>query len=103
MIDLAALTSLRAVASHGSVVGAADALGFTPSAVSQQVKRLEKQVGVALLQRVGRGVMLTGQGRRLVDEGSRLLADLEALESGLHRDAGRVAGRLRVAAFSTAM
>lgn len=103
MIDLAALTSLRAVATHGSVVGAADALGFTPSAISQQVKRLEKQVGVALLERVGRGVMLTGQGRRLVDEGSRLLADLEELESGVHRDAGRVAGRLRVAAFSTAM
>ncbi len=103
MIDLAALTSLRAVATHGSVVGAADALGFTPSAVSQQVKRLEKQVGVALLERVGRGVMLTGQGRRLVDDGSRLLADVEELESGLHRDAGRVAGRLRVAAFSTAM
>lgn len=103
MIDLAALTSLRAVATHGSVVGAADALGFTPSAISQQVKRLEKQVGVALLERVGRGVMLTGQGRRLVDDGSRLLADLEELESGLHRDADRVAGRLRVAAFSTAM
>lgn len=103
MIDLAALTSLRAVATHGSVVGAADALGFTPSAISQQVKRLEKQMGVALLERVGRGVMLTGQGRRLVDDGSRLLADLEELESGLHRDAGRVAGRLRVAAFSTAM
>lgn len=103
MIDLAALTSLRAVATHGSVVGAADALGFTPSAVSQQVKRLEKQVGVALLERVGRGVMLTGQGRRLVDDGSHLLADLEELESGLHRDAGRVAGRLRIAAFSTAM
>lgn len=103
MIDLAALTSLRAVATHGSVVGAADALGFTPSAISQQVKRLEKQMGVALLERVGRGVMLTGQGRRLVDDGSRLLADLEELESGLHRDADRVAGRLRVAAFSTAM
>lgn len=103
MIDLAALTSLQAVATHGSVVGAADALGFTPSAISQQVKRLEKQVGVALLERVGRGVMLTGQGLRLVDEGSRLLSDLEELESGVHRDAGRVAGRLRVAAFSTAM
>jgi DNA-binding transcriptional LysR family regulator len=103
MIDLAALTSLRAVDTHGSVVGAAEALGFTPSAISQQVKRLEKQAGVALLERVGRGVMLTEHGRRLVTDGSRLLTDLEQLESGLHRDAGRVAGRLRVAAFSTAM
>lgn len=103
MIDLVALTSLRAVDTHGSVVGAADALGFTPSAISQQVKRLEKQAGVALLERVGRGVMLTEHGRRLVSDGSRLLTDLEELESGLHRDAGRVTGRLRVAAFSTAM
>jgi DNA-binding transcriptional LysR family regulator len=103
MIDLNALISLRAVDSHGSVVGAAEALGFTPSAISQQVKRLERQAGVPLLERVGRGVMLTGHGRHLVDAGSRLLTDLEEIESGLHRQAGTVAGLLRVTAFSTAM
>jgi DNA-binding transcriptional LysR family regulator len=103
MIDLAALTSLRAVSDHGSVVGAADALGFTPSAVSQQVKRLERQAGVPLLERVGRGVMLTRHGRHLVDAGSRLLTDLEQIEAGLHRQAEAVAGHLRVVAFSTAM
>ena len=103
MIDLAAVTSLRAVATHGSVVAAADALGFTPSAVSQQVKRLERQTGVPLLERVGRGVMLTRQGRHLVDAGSRLLTDLEAIESDLHHQAGTVAGDLRLTAFSTAM
>jgi DNA-binding transcriptional LysR family regulator len=103
MIDLAALTSLRAVATHGSVVAAADALGYTPSAVSQQVKRLERQTGVPLLERVGRGVMLSGHGRHLVDEGGRLLADLEQLEAGLHRQAGTVAGHLRLTTFSTAM
>jgi DNA-binding transcriptional LysR family regulator len=103
MIDLAALTSLRAVDTHGSVVGAADALGFTPSAVSQQVKRLEKQTGVPLLERVGRGVILTDHGRHLVDAGVRLLADLEEVESGLHERAGTVSGHLRLTAFSTAM
>ncbi len=103
MIDLAALSSLRAVATHGSVVSAADALGYTPSAVSQQVKRLERQTGVPLLERVGRGVMLTGHGRHLVEAGSRLLTDLEAVEAGLHARAGTVAGRLRVTAFATAM
>src|SRR6478609_4172321 len=103
MIDLAALTSLRAVDTHGSVVGAADALGFTPSAVSQQVKRLERQTGVPLLERVGRGVILTDHGRHLVDAGGRLLADLEQVESTLHQRAGAVAGHLRVTAFSTAM
>src|SRR6478672_3984775 len=103
MIDLAALSSLRAVDTHGSVVAAAEALGFTPSAVSQQVKRLERQTGVPLLERVGRGVMLTRHGRHLVDAGSRLLADLEEVEAGLHRQAGAVSGRLRLTAFSTAM
>jgi DNA-binding transcriptional LysR family regulator len=103
MIDLAALTSLRAVSDHGSVVGAADALGFTPSAVSQQVKRLERQAGVPLLERVGRGVMLTRHGRHLVDAGTQLLTDLEEIEAGLHQQAGAIAGHLRVVAFSTAM
>jgi len=103
MIDLVALDSLRAVGARGSVVAAAEALGFTPSAVSQQVKRLEKQTGVPLLERVGRGVMLTGHGRHLVEQGARLLAGLEELQSGLHRQAGTVAGHLRVAAFSTAI
>src|ERR1700759_4152108 len=103
MIDLGALTALRAVDTHGSVVAAADALGFSPSAVSQQVKRLERQTGVALLERVGRGVMLTREGRHLVDAATGLLADLEGLESGLHHQAGTVAGHLRLASFSTAM
>lgn len=103
MIDLAAVTSLQAVATHGSVIAAAEALGFTPSAVSQQVKRLERQTGVALLERVGRGVMLTQQGRELVDAGGRLLSDLEEIQAGLHRSTGTVSGHLRLTAFSTAM
>ena len=103
MIDLVALDALRAVDSRGSVVAAADALGFTPSAVSQQIKRLERQTGVPLLERVGRGVMLTGHGRHLVEQGTRLLSDLEELQSGLHQQAGTVAGHVRLAAFSTAM
>jgi DNA-binding transcriptional LysR family regulator len=102
MIDLVALDALRAVGTHGSVVAAAEALGFTPSAVSQQVKRLERQTGVPLLERVGRGVMLTGHGRHLVEQGTVLLAGLEELQSGLHRQAATVAGHVRLTAFSTA-
>lgn len=103
MIDLAALTGLRAVATHGSVVAAAEATGFTPSAISQQVKRLERQTGVPLLERVGRGVMLTSHGEHLVRAGERVLADLEELEASLQRRADVVAGHLRLVAFSTAM
>ncbi|MCA1982316.1 LysR family transcriptional regulator [Nocardioides nematodiphilus] len=102
MIDLDALVSLRAVATHGSVVAAAEALGYTPSAVSQQVKRLERSAGVPVLERVGRGVMLTRHGRHLVEHGTRLLADLEELEAGLHQQAETVAGDVRLAVFSTA-
>ena len=103
MIDLAGLSALRAVATEGSVVGAAQALGYTPSAVSQQVKRLERQSGVELLERVGRGVILTGAGHQLVEAGAQLLADLEQVQAGLHRQAGTVAGHLRLVAFSTAV
>lgn len=103
MIDLAALAGLRAIATHGSVIAAATATGFTPSAVSQQVKRLEKQVGVPLLERVGRGVILTSHGQHLVESGERVLADLEALEADLQHRAGVVTGHLRMVAFSTAM
>jgi len=103
MIDLDALQALRAVDAQGSVVRAAELLGFTPSAVSQQVKRLERQTGVPLLERVGRGVMLTRHGRHLVDNGGQLLEAIEAVEASLHHQAGAVAGHVRLTAFSTAM
>lgn len=85
------------------MVSAAASLGFTPSAISQQIKRLERQAGVSLLERVGRGVVLTREGRQLVDRGARLLGDLEEIESSLHQQAGTVAGTIRLVAFSTAV
>ncbi|HQF04335.1 MAG TPA: LysR family transcriptional regulator [Phycicoccus sp.] len=104
MIALEHLVTLRAVHRTGSVNAAADALGFTPSAVSQQVKRLERQVGAPVLERVGRGVVLNVLGRHLVEESTDLLTRLEALESGLDRvKEGPVTGTVRLAAFSTAV
>ena len=101
MIDLQALRSLAAVERHGSVVAAADALGFSPSAVSQQIKKLERQSRAALLERQGRGVLLTERGRALVEHGVRLLADIERVESMLAaEDAPQ--GTFAVASFSTA-
>lgn len=102
MMDLTAVIALRAVETHGSVGAAAAALGFTPSAISQQVKRLERDTGVTLLERVGRGVMLTDHGRIVSEAGGRLLADLEAVDAELQRRTDVVAGHLRVAVFSTA-
>ena len=101
MIDLQALRSLAAVERHGSVVAAAEALGFSPSAVSQQIKKLERQSRAALLERAGRGVLLTERGRALVERGVRLLEDLERVEAMLAaEDAPQ--GTLSVASFSTA-
>ncbi|HUF97793.1 MAG TPA: LysR family transcriptional regulator [Ilumatobacter sp.] len=103
MIDLTSLSALRAVADCGSVVAAADALGYTPSAISQQVKRLERQTGVELLERVGRGVILTSSARQLLEAGERILADLEQIQADLHHASGQISGHVRVVAFSTAM
>ncbi len=103
MIDLAAVQSLVAVDRCGTVGGAAAELGFTPSAVSQQVKRLERQVGATLLERAGRGVVLTAAGRRLVEEGRVLGEQVERLRARVQGDTGRPSGLLRLAAFSTAV
>lgn len=98
------LATLAAIQRTGSVGGAAQELGYTPSAISQQVRRLERQVGSPVLDRIGRGVMLTELGRHLVDEGAAILRQLEALETGASaRTQGAATGSLRLAAFSTAI
>ncbi|GAA1256840.1 LysR family transcriptional regulator [Oryzihumus leptocrescens] len=102
MIDAVALRSLAAVDRLGSVAAAADSLGYTASAVSQQVKRLEARAGVALLEKYGRGVMLTEAGRLLAASAHDLLAQMEQLESQLQSTTGRPAGRVRLASFATA-
>lgn len=93
---------LRAVVTSGSVTAAAANLGFTPSAVSQQVAALEREAGVALLERVGRGVRPTAAGRLLTEHAAiigRQVAEAEAALADLR--AGRT-GRLSVRYFATA-
>ncbi|EWT02970.1 LysR family transcriptional regulator [Intrasporangium oryzae NRRL B-24470] len=102
MIDPIALRSLVAVEQLGSVGAAATALDYTPSAVSQQIKRLEAQTGVQLLERHGRGVLLTESGRTLCDSARDLLSRMERLEARLHRASGETAGTVRLATFATA-
>ena len=102
MIDVGALRALIAVRDHGSIVAAAAALDFTPSAVSQQIKKLERRSRTPMLERVGRGVVLTERGRLLADRGTTLLADLEQFENLAVGEAERLRGTLRIATFSTA-
>ncbi|MDO9353600.1 MAG: LysR family transcriptional regulator, partial [Solirubrobacteraceae bacterium] len=101
MLDPSALRALIAVRDHGSVVGAAEALGFTPSAISQQIKRIERQTGSVMLEKVGRRVVLSERARQLATRGVRVLDELEALEHLAIGDDEALEGSLRVAAFST--
>lgn len=106
MIDLDAVVSLRTVATRGSVAAAATALGYTPSAVSQQIKRLERDTGVVLLERAGRGIVLTEAATRLVVAAAPILADLERVRADLQStgsDTTPLSGEIRLAAFSTAV
>lgn len=102
MIDLQALRSLVAIERFGSVIAASDILGITPSAVSQQVKKLERTLDTLLLERHGRGVRLSERGRILVAEGVPLLREMERLTT-LVESPELARQRLRIIAFSTAL
>jgi len=102
MLDVRRLRLLRELAERGTVTAVAHALSYTPSAVSQQLAALERDAGVPLLERVGRGVQLTEAGRRLVTHADAVLARLEAAEADLEAASGRVFGRVRIASFQTA-
>ncbi|MFK0040019.1 LysR family transcriptional regulator [Paenarthrobacter sp. NPDC090517] len=102
MIDISALRALVAVEQHGSVVAASDVMGFSPSAISQQIKKLEKQTGVTVLERSGRGVLLTERGLALAGYGRRIMGELEELQATLLADPSKPSGLLRLVAFSTA-
>ncbi|MEU5315546.1 LysR family transcriptional regulator [Streptomyces sp. NPDC021056] len=102
MLDVRRMQVLRAVVSSGSVTGAATVLGYTPSAVSQQIAALEKEARTDLLERVGRGVRPTAAGLLLTeyaDTISRQVAEAETALADLL--AGRT-GRLSVRYFATA-
>ncbi|MFD3522307.1 LysR family transcriptional regulator [Streptomyces sp. NPDC058653] len=102
MLDVRRMQVLRAVVTSGSITAAAANLGYTPSAISQQVAALEKEAGISLLERVGRGVQPTEAGRLLTEHAAGItdrLVEAEAALSDLR--AGRT-GSLRVRYFATA-
>ena len=102
MLDVRRLRLLRELAARGTVTAVAEALAYTPSAVSQQLAALERDAGVPLLERVGRRVRLTDAGRRLVEHADAVIARLEEAEADLAATQGAVAGRMRIAWFQTA-
>jgi DNA-binding transcriptional LysR family regulator len=102
MLNVGRLRVLTEVARRGSFSGAADALSYTQSAVSQQVATLEAEAGMTLLERQARGVRLTVAGQALVKHAEGILARLEAAEEEIAAIAGLRAGKLRMASFPTA-
>jgi DNA-binding transcriptional LysR family regulator len=103
MLDLRRLRLLRELDARGTVHGAARALDYTPSAVSQQLAVLEREAGAKLLERSGRNVRLTDAGRVLVRHAGTLLDGMEAAEAEVAEvAAGRPAGVVRVSAFQSA-
>lgn len=101
MLDLHRLRVFRSVVASGSVQAAAANLGYTPSAVSQHVTALQKEIGLALLERAGRGLRPTAAGLALAAEADGVLArigEAETLVADLRT--GRT-GRLSIAYFAS--
>jgi DNA-binding transcriptional LysR family regulator len=94
---------LVAVARHGSVTAAAHALNYAQPSVSHHLARLEAETGTKLVQRAGRGIRLTDAGRLLAERAVEVIGRLDAAENELAVFAGLRAGRLRLAAFPSAL
>ena len=102
MLDVHRLTLLRELAYRGTIAAVAQALSYTPSAVSQQLSTLEREAGIALLERTPRQVRLTAAGRVLVDHAEQVLAALERAASALAGTRQGLTGTLRIGAFPSA-
>jgi DNA-binding transcriptional LysR family regulator len=103
MLDVTRLRVLIAVSRHGSVTAAAHALNYAQPSVSHHLARLEAETGTKLVQRVGRGIRLTDAGRLLAERATEVIGRLDAAENELAVFAGLRAGRLRLAAFPSAL
>src|SRR5829696_2477556 len=102
MFDVSRLRILVEVSRQGTMSAAANSLGYTPSAVSQQVAALEREAGTPLVTRGPRGARLTEPGRVLVWHAERVLAELDAADAPLSAIADGGGGRLRFCSFVTA-
>src|SRR6266536_5465626 len=102
MLDVRRLRMLREVSLHGTIRAAASSLSFTPSAVSQHLSALERELGVELLERRGRSVELTPAARVLVERTEHILAQLAEAEADTKAVANGKESPLRLASFPSA-
>jgi DNA-binding transcriptional LysR family regulator len=102
MLDVRRLRVLHTVHGHGSITAAAAVLGYSAPAISQQLASLEREVGMRLTERVGRGIVLTPAAEILVAHTDAVLAQLDAAEADVAALRDHVAGSVRLAAFPSA-
>ncbi len=102
MLSARRLLILRSLAQRGTVAATAEALGYTASAVSQQLSVLEREVGLPLLDRDGRSVRLTALAEALVAQTGSIVEALDAVDSIVHAGRTDIAGRFSIAAFPSA-
>jgi molybdate transport repressor ModE-like protein len=100
--DWRRMNLLAEVARSGSITAAAQTLSYTPSAVSQQIARLEREIGQPLLERHARGITLTEAGRIIVTHAENIDREMDAAHSELDDLAGLRIGSARLATFPTA-
>jgi DNA-binding transcriptional LysR family regulator len=101
MVDLRRLRTLRELADRGTLAATADALHLTPSAVSQQLAVLEREVGQPLLEPNGRGVRLTPAARAILAHADALFSEVERMDATLAGLADGSLGEVRIGAFAT--
>jgi DNA-binding transcriptional LysR family regulator len=102
MLDVRRLRLLREFAHRGTIAAVAEALAFTPSAVSQQLSALEREAGLPLLERRGRRMVLTPAGQTLVRHAETVLEQLERAAAELAGARQGLAGPLRIGTFPSA-
>lgn len=103
MIDVRRVRALRELSERGTIAAAAEALSLTPSAVSQQLAALEREVGQPLLEPDGRRVRLTPAARVVLDHAGPLFVRLERMQADLDAHARGERGLVRIGAFPTAI
>ena len=102
MLDVRRLRLLVELRDRGTLAAVAEALSYSPSSVSQQLRQLEREAGVPLLVQVGRRVQLTPQAELLVGHARAVLDRLEEAESDVARSLTAVGGTVRIAVFQSA-
>ena len=103
MLDIRRLRLLRELAQRGTIAAVAEALAYTPSAVSQQLAALEREAGVPLLERTGRSVRLTPAALRLADHAETILAVLQQASAEIATGGTELNATLRIGTFASAV